>query len=54
MEFLQSYSPSHEHVAPHESWLMKQLGNYPGQENAEWSFDWWKVFLEFVFWYDSP
>ncbi|CAJ2675191.1 unnamed protein product [Trifolium pratense] len=32
---MESYSPSHEHVAPHESWQMKQLGNYPGQEKAE-------------------
>ncbi|XP_052733114.1 cytokinin riboside 5'-monophosphate phosphoribohydrolase LOG8 isoform X3 [Vigna angularis] len=26
------YSPSHEHVAPHESWQMKQLGDYPDAE----------------------
>lgn len=32
---MEQYNPSHEHVAPHESWQMKQLGNYPGQENAE-------------------
>ncbi|MED6219747.1 Cytokinin riboside 5'-monophosphate phosphoribohydrolase log8 [Stylosanthes scabra] len=32
---MEQYTPSHEHVAPHESWEMKQLGNYPGQENSE-------------------
>ncbi|KAJ1430294.1 LOG family [Sesbania bispinosa] len=32
---MEHYSPSHEDVAPHESWQMKQLGNYQGQENAE-------------------
>ncbi|KAE9609324.1 hypothetical protein Lal_00020088 [Lupinus albus] len=32
---MEQYAPTHEHVAPHESWQMKQLGNYPGQENAE-------------------
>ncbi|KAK2398821.1 cytokinin riboside 5'-monophosphate phosphoribohydrolase LOG1 [Trifolium repens] len=32
---MEGYSPSHEHVAPHESWQMKQLSNYPGQEKAE-------------------
>ncbi|KAF7817372.1 cytokinin riboside 5'-monophosphate phosphoribohydrolase LOG8 [Senna tora] len=32
---LEYYTPSHEHVAPHESWKMEQLGNYPGQENAQ-------------------
>lgn len=33
--FLQQYSPSHEHVAPHDSWQTRQLGNYAEQENAE-------------------
>ncbi|OIV97691.1 hypothetical protein TanjilG_12448 [Lupinus angustifolius] len=32
---MEQYTPMHEHVAPHESWQMKQLGNYQGQENAE-------------------
>ncbi|KAF3447550.1 hypothetical protein FNV43_RR12736 [Rhamnella rubrinervis] len=31
---MEQYSPSHEHVAPQESWKMEQLGNYPGQDNA--------------------
>ncbi|XP_061351066.1 cytokinin riboside 5'-monophosphate phosphoribohydrolase LOG8-like isoform X2 [Gastrolobium bilobum] len=31
---MEQYSPSHEHVAPHESWKTKQLGDYPGQENV--------------------
>ncbi|XP_027331534.1 cytokinin riboside 5'-monophosphate phosphoribohydrolase LOG8-like isoform X2 [Abrus precatorius] len=35
MTKMEQYSPSHEHVAPHESWQTKQLGDYPGQENAE-------------------
>lgn len=26
---MEKYTPSHELVAPHESWEMKQLGNYP-------------------------
>ncbi|KOM42150.1 hypothetical protein LR48_Vigan04g234800 [Vigna angularis] len=29
---MEHYSPSHEHVAPHESWQMKQLGDYPDAE----------------------
>nr|KYP70313.1 UPF0717 protein At5g11950 family [Cajanus cajan] len=32
---MEHYTPSHEHVASHESWQMKQLGNYPGREDAE-------------------
>ncbi|KAI4316509.1 hypothetical protein L6164_024489 [Bauhinia variegata] len=32
---LEYYTPSHQHVAPHESWQMEQLGNYPRQENAD-------------------
>ncbi|XP_047154065.1 cytokinin riboside 5'-monophosphate phosphoribohydrolase LOG8 [Vigna umbellata] len=32
---LEQYSPSHEHVAPHESWKTRQLGNYAGLENTE-------------------
>lgn len=31
---LQQYSPSHEHVAPHESWQMEELGNYTKQQNS--------------------
>lgn len=50
--FLQHYTPSHEHVAPHESWQMKQLGNYP---DAEWEYCyWWKVFSPKIdLWCDS-
>ncbi|KAG5103500.1 hypothetical protein JHK84_048469 [Glycine max] len=32
---MEQYSPSHEHVAPHDSWQTRQLGNYAEQENAE-------------------
>ncbi|XP_020224682.1 cytokinin riboside 5'-monophosphate phosphoribohydrolase LOG8 isoform X1 [Cajanus cajan] len=32
---MEHYSPSHDHVAPHESWQTRQLGNYAGQEDAE-------------------
>lgn len=32
---MEHYTPSHENVAPSESWQMKQLGDYAGQENAE-------------------
>ncbi|WRX33634.1 LOG family - like 10 [Theobroma cacao] len=31
----QQYTPSHEHVAPHESWQMEQLGDYPKHLNAQ-------------------
>lgn len=26
---MEQYTPSHDHVAPHESWEMEQLGKYP-------------------------
>lgn len=26
---MEQFKPEHEHVAPHESWQMEQLGNYP-------------------------
>ncbi|KAI3713795.1 hypothetical protein L1987_72381 [Smallanthus sonchifolius] len=26
---MEQYKPEHDHVAPHESWQMEQLGNYP-------------------------
>ncbi|KAL4570260.1 hypothetical protein LXL04_025912 [Taraxacum kok-saghyz] len=26
---MEEYTPDHDHVAPHESWQMEQLGNYP-------------------------
>ncbi|EXC57041.1 hypothetical protein L484_000785 [Morus notabilis] len=32
MTKLEQYSPSHEHVASHESWQMEQLGKYPGED----------------------
>lgn len=32
--FLQHYTPSHEHVAPHQSWQMKQLGNIQMQSET--------------------
>ncbi|XP_076919551.1 cytokinin riboside 5'-monophosphate phosphoribohydrolase LOG8-like [Bidens hawaiensis] len=28
---MEQYKPEHDHVAPHESWQMEQLGNYPNQ-----------------------
>ncbi|KAI6682200.1 hypothetical protein NL676_036081 [Syzygium grande] len=28
---MEQYTPSHEHVAPHESWQMHKLGDYPRQ-----------------------
>ncbi|MFS7943757.1 putative LOG family protein [Helianthus anomalus] len=28
---MEQYTPEHDHVAPHESWQMEQLGNYPKQ-----------------------
>lgn len=34
---LQQYTPAHEHVAPHESWQMEQLGDYPRQQNVQWN-----------------
>lgn len=53
VSFLQHYTPSHEHVASHESWQMKKLGTYPGREDAEWECYWWKVFLQVDLWCDS-
>ncbi|KAB2080030.1 hypothetical protein ES319_A05G042300v1 [Gossypium barbadense] len=35
LEKMEQYTPSHEHVAPHESWQMEQLGDYPKQVNAQ-------------------
>ncbi|CAN0881979.1 Cytokinin riboside 5'-monophosphate phosphoribohydrolase LOG8 [Linum grandiflorum] len=34
MENMELYIPSHQHVAPHESWNMEQLGNYPTQQST--------------------
>ncbi|GMN36026.1 hypothetical protein TIFTF001_005695 [Ficus carica] len=34
MTKLEQYAPSHEQVAPHESWQMEQLGTYPGEDDA--------------------
>lgn len=28
---MEQYMPEHDHVAPHESWQMEQLGNYPNK-----------------------
>lgn len=28
---MEEYTPDHDHVAPHESWQMEQLGNYPNK-----------------------
>ncbi|KAL2896939.1 Cytokinin riboside 5'-monophosphate phosphoribohydrolase LOG8 [Bienertia sinuspersici] len=28
---MEQFTPSHQHVAPHESWQMQQLGKYPSQ-----------------------
>ncbi|KAI7757583.1 hypothetical protein M8C21_016474, partial [Ambrosia artemisiifolia] len=28
---MEEYKPEHDHVAPHESWQMEQLGNYPNK-----------------------
>ncbi|KAL5783465.1 hypothetical protein ACOSP7_008494 [Xanthoceras sorbifolium] len=35
MEKMEQYTPSHEHVAPHESWQMEQLGDYPTHQNLQ-------------------
>ncbi|KAK0572817.1 hypothetical protein LWI29_037730 [Acer saccharum] len=35
MDKMEQYTPSHEHVAPHESWKMEQLGDYPTQQNLQ-------------------
>lgn len=29
---LEQHTPSHEHIAPHESWQMEKLGDYPSQQ----------------------
>ncbi|KAJ0811746.1 putative LOG family protein [Helianthus annuus] len=31
LTIMEQYKPEHEHVAPHESWQMEQLGNYPNK-----------------------
>ncbi|KAL8201277.1 hypothetical protein R6Q57_012616 [Mikania cordata] len=28
---MEQYTPEHDHVAPHESWQIEQLGNYPNK-----------------------
>ncbi|GAY37430.1 cytokinin riboside 5'-monophosphate phosphoribohydrolase LOG8 [Citrus sinensis] len=35
LEKMEQYTPAHEHVAPHESWQMEQLGDYPRQQNVQ-------------------
>ncbi|KAK9273192.1 hypothetical protein L1049_017999 [Liquidambar formosana] len=35
MAKMEQYTPSHDHVAPHESWQMEQLGDYPGQQSPQ-------------------
>ncbi|KAJ8750624.1 hypothetical protein K2173_015801 [Erythroxylum novogranatense] len=35
LDKMEQYTPSHQQVAPHESWNMKQLGDYPSQQNAQ-------------------
>ncbi|XP_057477965.1 cytokinin riboside 5'-monophosphate phosphoribohydrolase LOG8-like isoform X2 [Actinidia eriantha] len=32
---MEQYTPSHDHVAPHESWQMEQLGTYPSEQNSQ-------------------
>ncbi|KAK3012658.1 hypothetical protein RJ639_008847 [Escallonia herrerae] len=32
---MEQYTPSHDNVAPHESWEMEQLGNYPKGKNPQ-------------------
>ncbi|XP_021738970.1 cytokinin riboside 5'-monophosphate phosphoribohydrolase LOG8-like isoform X1 [Chenopodium quinoa] len=32
---MEQFSPSHQHIAPHESWQMQQLGEYPSQQNVQ-------------------
>ncbi|CAF2135768.1 BnaAnng21190D [Brassica napus] len=33
MEKMEEYTPSHKHVAAHESWKVEELGAYPGQQS---------------------
>uniref|UniRef100_A0A7N0TQX6 Cytokinin riboside 5'-monophosphate phosphoribohydrolase n=1 Tax=Kalanchoe fedtschenkoi TaxID=63787 RepID=A0A7N0TQX6_KALFE len=35
LEKMEQYTPSHTHIASHESWQMKKLGDYPGKESSE-------------------
>ncbi|KAF5743178.1 putative Lysine decarboxylase family protein [Tripterygium wilfordii] len=35
LEKMELYTPSHEHVASHESWHMEQLGDYPRKQNSQ-------------------
>ncbi|KAJ4833804.1 Cytokinin riboside 5'-monophosphate phosphoribohydrolase log8 [Turnera subulata] len=34
LEKMEEYTPSHQHIAPHESWKMEQLGEYPTKQDA--------------------
>ncbi|GLT97249.1 hypothetical protein SLE2022_148220 [Rubroshorea leprosula] len=35
LEKMEQYTPSHEQVAPHESWQMEELGGFTKQQNAQ-------------------
>ncbi|KAL0736066.1 hypothetical protein Bca4012_012276 [Brassica carinata] len=35
MEKMEEYTPSHKHVASHESWNVEELGAYPGQQSKQ-------------------
>ncbi|XP_052208926.1 cytokinin riboside 5'-monophosphate phosphoribohydrolase LOG8 isoform X2 [Diospyros lotus] len=32
---MEQYTPLHDHVAPHESWHMEKLGDYPRDQNEQ-------------------
>ncbi|KMT17918.1 hypothetical protein BVRB_2g034430 [Beta vulgaris subsp. vulgaris] len=32
---MEEFTPCHQHIAPHESWQMQQLGKYPSQQNVQ-------------------
>lgn len=32
---MEQFTPSHQHVAPHESWQLQQLGKYQSQQNVQ-------------------
>lgn len=35
LDKMEQHIPSHDHVAPHESWQMEELGNYPSERNPQ-------------------
>nr|XP_027080138.1 cytokinin riboside 5'-monophosphate phosphoribohydrolase LOG8-like isoform X2 [Coffea arabica] len=35
LDKMEQYTPSHDHVAPHESWQLEKLGDYPSEQSPQ-------------------